>query len=347
MVDIAKLESLGHIRTQRHPELPLIVCKYTRQFQQRGLWDKQMLGMRGAVYDTDGELISQPLRKFFNYGEKPKPDGTYTVQKKLDGTCIVAFRWNGIPVVHTLGSFTSPQAEAARQYIEDVYGWDWLGEGITYVFEWLDPDNFTTLQHRGDRQLVLLAWLINGWEILMPCESWPGPVVQTVDPDDIDQLQANVPDDEEGYVLVFDSFQLGQRNRMKIKGERYLAMHRAKWNLTERVVWEYTFERPDEQAAFVAQLDEEARMWFDAVQNRMREHVTLMRSRADVAYQHAVNGGSTLREQIEVAKQLDPPYRHIVLYRLNGKQVDDSVFAREVKPKGSTPYAPVADEDAA
>ena len=104
MVDIAKLEALGHIRTQRHPELPLVVCKYTRQFQQRGLWDKQMLGMRGSVYDTDGELISQPLRKFFNYGEKPTPDGTYTVQKKLDGTCIVAFRWDGIPVVHTLGS---------------------------------------------------------------------------------------------------------------------------------------------------------------------------------------------------------------------------------------------------
>ena len=76
MVSIEKLAQLGHIRTERHPTLPLVVCKYTRQFQARGLWDKQMLTMRGAVYHDDGQLVSQPLNKFFNYGEKPTPETT-------------------------------------------------------------------------------------------------------------------------------------------------------------------------------------------------------------------------------------------------------------------------------
>lgn len=160
MIDLATYRDRGWITTQRHPDLPLTVCKYARQYQALAQWDDVMLGMRGAVFDDDGRQVNAPLRKFFNYGEAPTPTGRYVVQEKLDGTCVVAFTWQGQPVVHTLGSFTSSQAIAARRHIETTYGFDWMESDRTYVNEWMDPDNFVTLPYRGAKRLVLLSAIV-------------------------------------------------------------------------------------------------------------------------------------------------------------------------------------------
>lgn len=346
-IDLQELEATGSIRTQRHPYLPLTVCKYTRQFQMRGEWDDVMLTMRGSVYDDDGHRVSQPLNKFFNYGEVAVPDGPYAVERKLDGTCIVVFAWEGQPVVHTLGAFTSPQAEAARRFIDETYGWEWLWTGQTFVFEWLDPDNFTTLRHRGPKQLVLLATLENGTEVPPSYTDWPGPVVELIEvlPDDIEALQAGIPDDEEGYVLVFGDRELGQHRRLKVKGARYLELARAKWNLTERTVWEYTFRRDiADKVAFAMQLDEEAQLWVSNVATSMRESVQLMHWGAERDLLQITGATHDHRERIEAAKQLEQPNRHYVLMRLNGKTPGEEPFIKAIKPRATASFAPAMAE---
>lgn len=242
-IDIDNYRALGWISAQRHPSLPIIVCKYTRQFQQAGEWTDVMLGMRGAVYDDNGIKVSTPLNKFFNPGEWNDPAGDdFAVFDKLDGTCIVAFLWEGQPIVHTLGSFVSQQAKDAYRYIDRTFGFDWMWQGYTYVFEWLDPANFVALRWQGEPRLThLFVSDPNGMEVRV--NHWPGHYVEyRAISGDPEQLRALVRDDEEGFVLVYSEIYRGQRRRLKIKGERYLALHRMVWGLSEATVWEALYQ---------------------------------------------------------------------------------------------------------
>lgn len=348
MIDIEAYRQRGWISTQRHPELPLTVCKYTRQFQHVGEWDEVMIGMRGAVYDDAGMRVNAPMHKFFNLGERPTPEGNYIVQEKLDGTCIVAFRWHGGPVVHTLGAFGSPQAIAARAWIERTFGWDWLDDDTTYVFEWMDAGNLTTLRWTGEPTLKLLFASDGIAEFLISSVQWPGERVGQIDVTGTpEELATMVSDDEEGYVLVYDGAHMGQRHRLKVKGAHYLAMHRAVWGLSEKVVWEYLFDKTEmERALFLATLDEEARLWFRDVAAAMNADVAELRDEAERLYDHATTGVPDIRDRAATINRYDPVFKAYCFMRMNGKPRYENVLARHIKPKGHTPYTGIKDEAA-
>lgn len=347
-VDINQLRDLGWITTQRHPTLPLTVCKYSRHFQAAGNWDDVMLTMRGAVVDDHGVRVNHPMHKFFNLGEAEAPTGRFTVQEKLDGTCIVVFQWEGKVLVHTLGAFGSPQALAAREWIERNFGWDWMLEEDTYVFEWMDPDNFTTLRWRGESTLKLLFVCDGVAEIAVePSGSWPGEIVRTLDlQGDPEALAGMVRDDEEGYVLVYDDIYNWQRRRLKVKGARYLELHRMVWNLSETTVWEMVFQRSEmERALFRSTLDEEARMWFDETAARMKAAVADLRGQADAIYESIRE--SDKRLMAARIKMRDADLQPYLFMRMNGKPGGDGYLAKLIKPKGHTAYASLRDSEAA
>lgn len=347
-IDIKQLRDLGWITTQRHPTLPLTVCKYSRHFQAYGNWDEVMLSMRGAVVDDHGVMVNHPMHKFFNLGEAETPSGKYIVQEKLDGTCIVVFQWEGHVIVHTLGAFGSPQAQAARGWIERNYGWDWMLPEDTYVFEWMDPDSFTTLRWRGEPTLKLLFVCDGIAEIAVePDGTWPGEIVRILDLEgDPESLATMVRDDEEGYVLVYDELHNWQRRRLKVKGARYLELHRMVWNLSETTVWEVLFQKSEmERALFRSTLDHEARTWFDETAARMTNAVSSMRAEADAVYDSIREGDKRL--MAARIKMRDPEIQPYLFMRMNGKPGGNGYLAKLIKPKGHTAYAAAREDEAA
>lgn len=122
---------------------------------------------RGLIFDTEGTLISRPLRKFFNYGEKPEEHSglawaTSLVQEKLDGSMVRPL-WLGGWRMATRKGITDVAMQAEEFLAKSEFQKEYTAlfntckaYGLTPVFEWCSRQNRIVVDHPEDR-LVLLA----------------------------------------------------------------------------------------------------------------------------------------------------------------------------------------------
>lgn len=282
--ELDTLHKARFVDRQIDPETGLQIYKYSRGFTVKAfsnpwMWTPLMLSMRGAVYDRYGHKVNGNMNKFFNHNEPNAATLSFDslVLDKLDGSCVQVFLYDGEPVVTTLGSFQSSQAIAAKQWLSETYGFGWINKSLTYVFEWMDPSNFTTIPYRGEKKLVLIGIFMNG---SFPYEldkdvgyGWEGEIVKNVLMEKLsyEEIAKRIRADEEGFVLVdklnrdMDS---GQRYRIKIKGEEFLRLHRSKWGVTALKVYEWTYGLSPRTVAY-DELDEETRVWVDGVKTKL------------------------------------------------------------------------------
>lgn len=243
--ELNKYKTQGWLKSQTHPSLPLIIWNYTKQTQYEGKWDEVTTLCRGLVTDTQGNIVAHPFRKFFNYGElkgwNKVPTGPYRAFEKLDGSIIQVFNFEGEWVISSKGSFTSEQVDLAKASFINI-GIDPEGDFDNYmdpnynnIFELIHPSNRIVLQY-DDCNMVLLGIIgkdgserhITGnpyfktSQILFHGETTP----------DWEKIRKEIPDNKEGYVVVFDSGE-----RMKLKGDEYLRLHKIVTQTTYRDVW--------------------------------------------------------------------------------------------------------------
>ena len=122
------------------------------------------LEARGLVFEkATGKLLSRPLHKFFNLGEREglailDQAGPWRLDEKRDGSMIGAFFYKGELYFHTRGGVSS-QARAAlgiasagvRALAKAAFD-----DGMTPIFEWTSPENRVVIPY--DRsELTLLA----------------------------------------------------------------------------------------------------------------------------------------------------------------------------------------------
>ena len=227
----------GLLYKQVHPTLPLTIWNYTEKVQFENLWDVVTLMCRGLVTDDTGDIVATPFQKFFNIEEgKFEPTEKFEVYEKMDGSLGIVFWYRGQWVVATRGSFTSDQANKARELLRK-YNTDIMFRHLTFCFEIIYPENRIVLDYGGDEGLVLLGTFdTSGKEY--DIEMWREygfDVVKKYDGiQDYKQLKEMVKNDQEGFVVKFSN-----GDRVKVKGVEYLRLHKIMTNVTTTGVWEY------------------------------------------------------------------------------------------------------------
>jgi T4 RnlA family RNA ligase len=227
----------GLLYKQTHPTLPLTIWNYTPQVQYTDIWDTITLQCRGLVTDDNGNVVARPLKKFFNIEEgKHTPTSEFEIYEKMDGSLGIMFEYNGQMVCATRGSFTSDQSKWMTNFaIKNNYQ-NLIVSGSTYLFEIIYPENRIVVDYQGQERLVLLG-IINaetGEEVPYEDIFEKFDIVKRYDGiKDYTKLKSLIDNNAEGFVIRFSN-----GDRMKIKGEEYLRLHKIMTNVSTTGIWE-------------------------------------------------------------------------------------------------------------
>jgi hypothetical protein len=243
---LEKYHQEGLLYKQVHPSLPLTIWNYTEKVQYDGIWDDITLMCRGLVTDDKGNIVARPFKKFFNIEEgKHAPTSDFEVYEKMDGSLGIFFYYEGGWVMSTRGSFTSDQAVKGYEMMFN-YDFDKLHKDYTYLFEIIFKENRIVVNY-GFEDVVLLG-MINtktGYEVNLYKEDTDVrlknlisnvglKVVKKYDGiKDYTTLKSMVGNNEEGFVVRFSN-----GDRMKIKGEEYLRLHKIMTQVSTTSIWE-------------------------------------------------------------------------------------------------------------
>lgn len=233
----------GWISKTNHPTLPIAVYNYTRKTQFDRHWDDITISCRCLVLDNDGNLIAKSFDKFFNLEELGNinfPNEPFEVYEKLDGSIILAFRYDNTWIITSKSSFTSLHAiEASNLFYKLEY--DKLFSdliNVSIVFEYISDWNRIVVRYDRTR-LVLLSMYSIDLNKEIPLSAIQAIYSENIDypkrynPDSFTSLKNKISDNEEGFVIRFDS-----GFRFKIKGEEYVKLHKMLTNINNIDIWE-------------------------------------------------------------------------------------------------------------
>jgi RNA ligase len=238
---------------QIHPTLPLTIWNYSEKVQYDNLFDEVTLQTRGLVTDNNGNIVARPFRKFFNIEEnKHSPTSDFDVYEKMDGSLGILFNYEGEWVMATRGSFTSDQAVKGFEMLQK-YNYQKLHKDYTYLFEIIYNDNRIVVKYPYE-DLVLLGMIDTktGYEVDLHGEgndvrlknlitNLGFKVVKKYDGiNDYSILKGMIKDDEEGFVVKFSN-----GDRMKVKGEEYMKLHKLITSVSTTAIWEMLSEGRD------------------------------------------------------------------------------------------------------
>ena len=253
--ELNRLYEEGLLHKQFHPKYPLIIWNYSPRVQYEKLWTQLLMGCRGLVTDFDGNVVARPFSKFFNYEEltpEQIPNEYFDVYEKMDGSLGILFNYEGQWVLATRGSFASDQSLKGF-FMLQKYDFKKLHKDYTYLFEIIYDDNRIVVKY--DYEDLVLLGMINtetGYEVDLYGEgvdvrlknmvnNLGFKVVKKYDGiRDYAELKGLIRQDEEGFVVRFTN-----GDRMKIKGEEYLRLHKLMTNVSTTSVWEMLSEDKD------------------------------------------------------------------------------------------------------
>ena len=228
---------------------------------------------RGLIFNRDGYLISRPLHKFFNIGERAetlpeKVDLTqpHVILEKLDGSMVRPIPVDGAFRLGTKMGITDVSMQAEVWLVDhsnyrDYMNWC-LSNNATPIFEWCSRKQRIVIDYPEDR-LVLIAVRDNQTGEYVPyhvleetaklfkldlVKTYPGTV------NSMEHLIAETHDmqGQEGWVIRFDDGHM-----LKLKASEYVTIHKAKENiLREKGVIEMLLdEKSDDVKPFLIEED--------------------------------------------------------------------------------------------
>lgn len=223
----------GWVTSSRHRSLPLTIYNYTKKTQFAHKWDTITKMCRGLVLDDDNRIVINAPEKFFNQGEPEAPTLDLTnckVLEKLDGYYI-AIRYDkkyGL-LVTSRGSFDSKYAEKAREILkeQEIH----FSLDTDYFCELLCdfPEDSSIIVTKHPEQTLVL-WGVDN-DIPYDGCGWDGEMAMEIPQDSLsDYLHTEV----EGVVL----FDPATKERLKVKTDWYITMHRAISGCSKNRVWE-------------------------------------------------------------------------------------------------------------
>jgi RNA ligase len=293
--DLRAAIEAGHVRTQRHPTLPLMILNYTELCQFSRAWSPVTRTCRGLIVrETDGVVLARPLEKIHNHNEPDAPTidllESVLVTDKIDGSLGILYPVPDGFAIATRGSFTSDQAEHASHVWVERYeasmGPRFLRQILrrfTPLFEIVYPANRIVVDYGDMDDLVLLGGVDrHTGRYLHPGDmaelmNWTGPVAEMFAMGLFaDVLAAPPRPGKEGYVV----HSLDTGATVKVKQADYVELHKIVTGLNARTVWEALAAGrplssmldglPDEFHGWVVEVAEELSRQVNAIWNTVQ-----------------------------------------------------------------------------
>lgn len=338
-----------HVVARKHPSLPLTILNYADRCQyESGLWNDVTRQCRGLIHDEAGNVLARPFRKFFNHNQSEAPkfdlDAPVIVTDKIDGSLGILYGRGTEAAIATRGSFESEQAQFATGFWHGCYSDLVVPDGLTLLFEIIYPSNRIVVDY-GDRNDLILLGAVNiatgrSLDPQNPALAfWPGPRAEVFPYRTLaDALAAKPRPNAEGLVVHF----VVTDDRLKIKQEDYVALHRIVTGLNERTVWQHLVDgKPLEE--LVTALPEEFQGWVGEVAARLVATVESGRREVESAYSTilaSLPAGFTRKDYALIAK--DHPRRAQLFARHDGKNYERGLWEEcypspRLGPRGLTP----------
>lgn len=338
-----------HVKTVAHPVLPLTLYSYTDACTWDQGWNETTLACRGLIVNSDtGEVVARPFGKFFNHSQPGAPafdlDKPLVVMDKVDGSLAISYPGEGGAfAIATRGSFASEQSAWANTFYQRVYDGKWEpNPAYTYLFEILYPENRIVLDYGDTRDLVLLGAVnIKTGRSVHVGEAagesgWPGPTVDILPHASLrEALDAAPRVNAEGFVL----WDPETDERIKIKQEDYVLLHKFLTCTTEKHVWEVLSTGQDPAAHFSVAPDE-FHVWLKGVQAELETSFADVYESAQAGYADVVallddehGAGAWGRKEFAQAVSARPD-KSLMFLMLDGKSIDSRIW-QNLKPSGA------------
>jgi len=213
-------------------------------------WNMESLIYRSSVWTAEGYPVSLSFKKFFNWEEQiqlvPIPTNLADCDfpEKIDGSCLIVSKFNGQLIIRTRGTVDARQLDNGYEidYLIEKYPSAFDNEMLdeekySIIYEWTTPNNRIILDYGEDPSVYLtgivrhedysylsqdsLNDLAQKWRVKRP---------KIYHFDSIDDMVKSVEafDGVEGVCAYFNR---GQEIK-KVKGLKYLALHRFKSQCT-------------------------------------------------------------------------------------------------------------------
>jgi RNA ligase len=322
----------GLLYKQVHPHLPLTIWNYSERVQFENLWDEILLQTRGLVTDNiTGEVVARPFKKFHNIEEgKYIPTSKFDVYEKMDGSLLILFNYKGEWIFATRGSFISDQAIKAKEIFYKKYDDLLLSRSNTYLFEIIYKENRIVVDYGDTEDLIMLGEIhtLSNEELDLEFNENLGfNVVKKYDGiKDYTQLKQIIKPNQEGYVIKFSN-----GDRIKIKGEEYLRLHRIMTNISTTSIWECLKNGDD--------IDKLLKDVPDEFYNKIQEYITELntefiaeRMRVLAEYKVISFSLGQCSDKTFALFIKDNQYKSYLFALRNGKDITQQIW-RNIKPK--------------
>jgi RNA ligase len=202
-------------------------------------FDRPMrLECRGLKFAKDGQLLARRFHKFFNIGERQRPEEIdwsqpHVVLDKLDGSMVHSCLLNGELVFMTRMGATAQAQLAASNMDENALrlSREMIASGMTAMFEFTSPDNRIVIAY--DKPAITLLAIretesgryLTHSELSAVAARFDVPLVGVVAAAGSMKEFVNGArelEDIEGYVIAFDD-----GHRLKLKTGYYALRHKA------------------------------------------------------------------------------------------------------------------------
>jgi RNA ligase len=331
----------GFVRAQIHPELPLTIYNYSEKCAFEDAWSQTTLACRGLIaHSATGEVVARPYLKFFNHGQPGAPmipiDAPVEVTDKADGSLGIIYPTPDGYAVATRGSFASDQAVRATKILRQRYaGWTPPADH-TVLVEIVYPENRIVIDYEGMEDLILLGavHVASGRTVPPAGVNWPGPVVESFAYASFGAaLAAPARANREGLVVHVPA----TGDRVKIKYEEYLRLHKIVTGLTSRTIWE-ALVAGETIARICEPLPDEFHDWARAVANELHARVESGVTEVERVFQAIVAGLGPQHSRKDfalVAAKHD--LRGYLFARLDGKDLRPALWQQYKPEAGQTP----------
>ena len=351
--ELRKLESEGYLRSVRHRELPLSVFNYTPKTQyERAFGDYPILRLcRGIVLDDEGKVWASPFPKFFNYEEyhvSQLPHGQkIEITQKMDGSLLIVFRYEDKVVYSTRGSFYSDQAIAGGQLFRELYEEDWVQDGLTYLFEYVGPDNRIVVNYEYDDLIHLGLINTQSGSDLPRDERFT--CVSTYDVegglfghDLYSKLKSLNTSNEEGFVIRAISDGDSPDWRCKIKFDDYCKLHKIVTGVSNKTIWENL--RSNTSFDDILEITpDEFNEWLRVTKKNFETEYELILAQAKMAY-NEVKDLETRKDQAITLLANYKDISHIVFKMLNEHEYSSEIWDMLKPTKFVQPFSSKGEE---